>query len=132
MKKNDLIKLLENIKGNPDVVLWNPYVEDYNPIFGVQTDTLYKESVSFIEDWLKAEIYQKEKRWELTEEELKSIELKAKQIHKNKKYDQPNPYVLDAEKDRWYQKRTKKIIVISPKKTGKVSYGRSSKQDIEY
>ena len=29
MRKNDLIKLLNNIEGNPDVVLWNGMVEDY-------------------------------------------------------------------------------------------------------
>lgn len=32
MKKNKLIELLENIPGNPDVVFWNGYVEDWQNI----------------------------------------------------------------------------------------------------
>lgn len=132
MRKNDLISLLEGIKGNPEVKLWNPYVGDYNPILDVQTDVLYKESVSFILGWLKAEIYQREQRWELTSDELKSLELKAKEIHKEREYALPNEYVTEEEKDRWYQKRTKSIIVLSPKKVGKISYGRHKYDDIEY
>lgn len=132
MRKNELIELLQNIKGNPEVKLWNPYVEDYNPILDVQTDTLYKESVSFILDWLKAEIYQRECRWELTTDEVEQLELKAKQIHKEREYGIPNEYVTEEEKDHWYQKRTKSIIVLSPKRVGKTSYGRHKYDDIEY
>lgn len=29
MRKNDLIAKLQNIKGNPEVVLWNGFVGDY-------------------------------------------------------------------------------------------------------
>ena len=28
MKKNDLIKPLQTIEGNPDIVLWNGFVQD--------------------------------------------------------------------------------------------------------
>ncbi len=28
MRKNDLIALLENIKGNPEIVMWNGYVDE--------------------------------------------------------------------------------------------------------
>ena len=132
MRKNELIKLLQGIEGNPEVRLWNPYVEDYNPILDVQVDTLYKESASFIFEWLKAEIYQREKRWELTSNEVELLEFQAKQLHKNREYNPPNEYVTEKEKDRWYQKRTKSIIVLSPKKVGKTSYGRHKYEDIEY
>ena len=132
MRKNELIELLQNIKGNPEVKLWNPYVEDYNPILDVKTDTLYKESVGFIFDWLKAEIYQKERRWELTTNEIEQLKSRAKEIHKSREYGLPNEYVTEEEKDRWYQKRTKSIIVLSPKKVGKTSYGVSRASDIEY
>ena len=132
MRKNELIKLLQGIEGNPEVRLWNPYVEDYNPILDVQVDTLYKESASFIFECLKAEIYQREKRWELTSNEVELLEFQAKQIHKEREYGLPNEYVTEEEKDRWYQKRTKSIIVLSPKKVGKTSYGRHKYEDIEY
>ena len=32
MRKNDLIKLLQAIEGNPDIVLWNGIVGDYQNI----------------------------------------------------------------------------------------------------
>ena len=42
MRKNQLIKLLQEIKGNPEVMVWNGFVDDYMPIGGVDTNTLYK------------------------------------------------------------------------------------------
>jgi len=35
MRKNDLIKLPNQIEGNPEVVLWNGYVGDYTNIKGL-------------------------------------------------------------------------------------------------
>jgi hypothetical protein len=32
MRKNDLIKLLQEIDGNPEVSLWNGFVGDWMPI----------------------------------------------------------------------------------------------------
>ena len=32
MKKNDLIKLLQDIPGNPDIMSWNGYVQDIVPL----------------------------------------------------------------------------------------------------
>ena len=32
MRKNDLIKLLQTIEGNPEIVLWNGFVGDYQNI----------------------------------------------------------------------------------------------------
>ena len=32
MRKDKLIKILQNIKGNPEVVLWNGFVDDWMPI----------------------------------------------------------------------------------------------------
>ena len=32
MRKNDLIKMLKEIKGNPEVVLWNGMVGDWMPV----------------------------------------------------------------------------------------------------
>lgn len=50
MKKNDLIKLLSELKGNPEVVLWNGFVEDYMNIKGLTEGHLTKQSQkSYIE-----------------------------------------------------------------------------------
>ena len=68
----------------------------------------------------------------MTSNEVERLEFQAKQIHKEREYGLPNEYVTEEEKDRWYQKRTKSIIVLSPKKVGKTSYGRHKYEDIEY
>lgn len=44
MKKNDLIKLLSELKGNPEVVLWNGFVGDYMNIKGLTEGHLTKQS----------------------------------------------------------------------------------------
>lgn len=44
MKKNDLIKLLSELKGNPEVVLWNGSVGDYMNIKGLTEGLLTKQS----------------------------------------------------------------------------------------
>lgn len=50
MKKNDLIKLLSELKGNPEVVLWNGFVGDYMNIKGLEEGHLTKQSrKSYIE-----------------------------------------------------------------------------------
>ena len=45
MKKDKLIELLQSIKGNPEIVIWNGFVGDYQPINNKITETfLYKET----------------------------------------------------------------------------------------
>lgn len=53
MKKNDLIKLLEGIKGNPEVVLWNGYVEDFMHVGELSEDFLTKYSKRFYSQLIK-------------------------------------------------------------------------------
>jgi len=132
MKKNELIELLNSIEGNPEVMLWNPYVDDFNPVQKVETDTLYKESVEHLFNWLKLELCQSKNSFDLTDEELFGLKEQAKTLHKTKEYQLPNEYVLEEEKERWYQKRTKKIITLVPKMVGKTSYGTHKYNDVEY
>ena len=45
MKKDKLIELLQSIKGNPEIVIWNGFVCDYQPISNKITEMfLYKET----------------------------------------------------------------------------------------
>jgi hypothetical protein len=48
VRKNQLIDPLQSIKGNPEVMVWNGLVDDYMPLGGVDTNTLYKQSIEFI------------------------------------------------------------------------------------
>lgn len=48
MKKNKLIELLQSIKGNPEIVVWNGLVGDYQPISNKITETYqYKETKQY-------------------------------------------------------------------------------------
>lgn len=44
MKKNDLIELLNNIRGNPDIMLWNGLVEDFMDIGELSETYLVKQT----------------------------------------------------------------------------------------
>lgn len=44
MKKNTLIKMLQDIKGNPDIFLWNGIVGDYQDIKTISEFDLLKRT----------------------------------------------------------------------------------------
>lgn len=47
MKKNDIIKMLQAIEGNPEIVLWNGYVGDFQHIdSNLVRGTLVKQTLS--------------------------------------------------------------------------------------
>lgn len=52
MRKKDLIKMLESIPGNPDVMLWNGIVQDVVPVDKhVEKVYLYRDSKEYF-TWL--------------------------------------------------------------------------------
>ena len=53
MKKNDLIELLNGIKGNPDIVLWNGMVGDYMHIKGLEEGDLLNASAKLSRRFVK-------------------------------------------------------------------------------
>lgn len=133
MRKNDLIKMLQDIEGNPEIVIWNGYVDDYMNIekqtFKI---TLVKETEDFIFNGLKGEWCQMNKSWDVPEEVLQRLRERAKKIHKNRQYDFENPYVTEEEYERWYGKKKLTKYVITPKLRGKTSLGIFTADDINY
>ena len=58
MKKDKLIKLLESIQGNPDIVLWNGMVDDWMDISPkLSHDALVKVSFDQYVDRVRYEVY---------------------------------------------------------------------------
>lgn len=114
MKKNKLIELLQNIKGNPDIVIWNGLAEDYHHINRIKSVYLYKQS--------------KEKK-------LKDIDnerfrngfepITVDQVQGEDDYEFPNPYFDDQDISHYYNKK-KKVWIIEPKIRNKTSTGRVS------
>lgn len=64
MKKNDLIQLLNGIKGNPDIILWNGMVGDYMNIKGLKEGDLVKQSFAHYENMRELDLCRKAKSFD--------------------------------------------------------------------
>lgn len=122
MKKNDLVKLLEGLEGNPDVVLWNGYVGDYMHIKGLSESDLVK--LTFAHYSQMVEFDGKKDRndfnYVLTTDEIEEL----KKDYKKHINWETNPYVtLEDIKDKRYSK--KRIVYIEAALRGKSSFDRS-------
>lgn len=133
MRKNALIALLQEIEGNPEIVIWNGYVDDYMNIdkemFSI---TLVKETEDFIFNGLKGEWSQMNKSWDVPVEVLEKLRVRAKEIHKKREHDFANPYVTEEEFESWYGKKKLTKYVLAPKLRGKTSLGVFNAADIDY
>jgi hypothetical protein len=76
MKKVKLIKLLEDIPGNPDILLWNGYVQDWVPIDPkLVRQLLVKESFEHYCESYRLEKCVERKEWDyqLSEEKIEQL-----------------------------------------------------------
>ena len=126
MRKNQLIKLLQGIKGNPEVMVWNGLVDDYMPLGSVDTNTLYKQSVDFIYKSLVYNYQERNNSFDKPPVEIQEkFREKATALFKKETYELPNMYLDQDQFSDWYGNNKKAIISLNPKPTGKVSEGRS-------
>lgn len=132
MKKNELIKLLQDTPGNPHIMFWNGFVEDVQDVSNkIEQAELVKETVDFLYNCLVHERMKDLNSWDpLPEDVLQQIKIQAVKCHKEQQYELPNSCVKESEFERWYGKRTKKILILSAKRAGKTTYDRLGK--IEY
>lgn len=113
MRKNQLIEILKNIKGNPEIMVWNGIVEDVQPIAKeVVQCKLYKLSFEGYKERVNLQRVYRENLPELLDDELKALYKK----HKIGQYEAFNYYPPD-ENDKAYNKKT--VFVLEPKVTGK-------------
>lgn len=122
MRKNDLIKLLENIKGNPEVALWNGHVEDYMHIGNLVEVPLVKKSYDFYVEMVQIQDQVNRKDWDYKLSDNKLGELK----NSYKRYVdwQMDGYVTQEDiKEKRYTK--KRLVLLEPKTRGKSSFDRS-------
>ena len=72
MKKNELIAKLQAIKGNPEIVLWNGTVGDYQHIGSLVEGDLVKQTLHDYIERCRMEKCRDEKDWkvQLTEDEI--------------------------------------------------------------
>ena len=83
MKKVKLIKLLEDIPGNPDILLWNGYVQDWMPINPkIVRQLLVKESFEHYCESVRIEECIDKKDWSqlLSEETVEQLKQSYKEF----------------------------------------------------
>lgn len=112
MRKNKLIELLNNIPGNPDIVIWNGFVGD---IHHIDSEIVERELVKHTKEYLG-----------LRCSDAEMID----SLYKEQEWDFPNQFVKEDEFQNWYGKRKKKIYILQMKKRDKEFFDRSGK--IEY
>lgn len=121
MKKNDLIKLLASIDGNPEVMLWNGLVGDVTHIEQNVTCTqLTKMSEKYFLRTVENEYRLDNKP--ITEE---SIKHSLKCYRKNYKFEFDQFVTQEDIDSKKYLKRN--VVVIQPKLTGKTFFDRIGK-----
>lgn len=118
MRKNDLIKLLQSIEGNPQVVIWNGFTHDYQHIDKTFIPlTLYKPEKS----WLKKKIIDLQRshlgKNPISEEEFN-------QLYSNIEYEKANRFYTENEIKERYSKKTKKLIVFNVLERNKIVFDR--------
>lgn len=118
MRKNQLIEILKNIKGNPEIMVWNGFVEDYQSISKQLIESkVYKLSFEGYKERVNLERVVRDNLPPLPEDELKVLYKR----HKIGQYEAYNYYPPD-DNDKAYNKKT--VYVIEPKATGKTHFDR--------
>jgi hypothetical protein len=116
MRKNELIKLLSEIKGNPEINIWNGLVGDVMPIKEVSATEQFKYSLTGLLDQVRRERCRDKNNpeYQLSEEEVEDVKRCYKQYH----HWDMNPYITEADvkSGRYIQKKSYTIDV---KRTGK-------------
>ena len=118
MRKNQLIEILKNIKGNPEIMIWNGLVEDVQPIGKEVVECkLFKLSFEGYKERVNLQRVLRDNLPELPDDELKVLYKR----HKIGQYEAFNYYAPD-DNDKAYNKKT--VFVLEPKVTGKTHFDR--------
>ena len=130
MRKNKLIELLHKIEGNPDIVLWNGIVGDYqniDPCF-VEGELVKKTLAEYIEN-CRVEQCVKLKDWEFkfSDDEINELKSNYKMVLDW----EDNRFVTeeDIELKRYSKKR---VVFIQSKQRGENFFCRGVKGGINY
>ncbi len=126
MKKNKLIELLQNIKGNPDIKMWNGLVEDWMDISIVKGE-LVKRCEEHIRWSIEAEWKQNNKSLEIPADVQQHLDEIIKQKVREEDWGFPNSYLDEEGKKRWYGKHKKKVVLIDAEPRNKTYADRLGK-----
>ena len=114
MKKNKLIELLNSIEGNPDIYIWNGFVEDYQDIDPKFSNTkLVKENKEFLK---RAISFEYSERGEKVPE---NINEKVNQVYKNYDWKLLSEFESNEDIKLTYGNNVKNVVVLDLKSKGK-------------
>jgi hypothetical protein len=116
MRKNALIKYLQGIKDNPEVVLWNGFVEDYMPIAVVEPLTLYREDREHVRSMLNHSLF-RTKRAPVSEEGLE-------EAMQYRDWELPNSFYSEEQIRDYYKGNKKTVLIIEAGERGKSIFDR--------
>ena len=127
MRKEQLVQLLQDLPGNPEIVLWNGYVGDFMKVSGVVEGDLVKMTKPHFLEMCRLEKCCDNKDWN---EQLTAAETEyALECHKRNYEWEVNEYITtdDIKEKRYSRKRVVYINAAKREKTmhdrlGAVSY----------
>lgn len=122
MRKNDLIKLLQELPGNPEMVLWNGLVQDYMQIDNKLIDEdVVKMTYDHFLEMCRLEECSRRRDWNFQHTADDLVELKRSYA---KHYEwEVNPYITQEDIERKRYKR-KRVVYINAKLRGKTMHDR--------
>jgi hypothetical protein len=130
MKKNQLIEQLQKIKGNPEIKMWNGYVDDWMN-FHLVENILVKETEEHIRFGIEMQWKERNKTWEIPPDIQNELDAAVKYRLETDEWETPNEFLQTKEDwDKWYGKNVKRTVFINAKTRGKKSWDRLG--DIRY
>lgn len=132
MKKSELIKKLNEIKGDPEILLWNGFVGDYQKVSkNIVEHVFVKETQESIFKNLVFEEMRKRKSFDdLPNDLIENIKKEAQVLFKESEWDLPNEYFDEESFKSHYGKNKKKIIILDAEARGKTTSDRNG--EIKY
>lgn len=126
MKKSELIKKLNEINGDPEVLVWNGFVGDYQKVSSnVEETILFKECTDSIFKNLVFEEMKNRKSFdELPEDLMVKLRAEAKEYASKREWELRNLHFDDETAKRVYGKNKKKVVILELKNRGKEAFDR--------
>ena len=124
MKKSQLIYFLSKVEGDPDILFWNGFVEDWQEIDYPQEVDLVKYSLERLFKDLKHEKMSHKKMFKLTKQELKECYQLAKKQFQEQEWEFANRFIEQERYRSFYGDNQKSVYMMQAKRRNKESWDR--------
>ena len=126
MKKSEFIEKLNRIEGDPEIVIWNAYVQDWNGVKELYPHELVRQSFEGYCDEVQLEKQVELRDWEFKLSQKEIVDLKSSyRKHCEWQLDSKDAFEID---DKF--KLKKRVVIIEPKKRNLKDFDRLG--ELEY